>query len=258
MKNTRIFTLISISFLLVFLSPVPEGFAQEYEVVNVIDGDTVELAGGERVRYLHIDTPETRKRIGREWFYDPEPFAEAAAKFNKTRVLKKNVTLEFDKNRRDRYRRLLAFVFRGDQMINLELVKRGLARVLIIQPNNKYVTDFFEAEAKAMSERKGIWSDLREIPPQEAAENLGKYRTLRGKIINVNAFRRAFILDIDTGSSNYTFKVLIFEKNLHYFREKGIIPGGNMKGKTIEVTGMIQDKGGPAVVLFNPFMVNVL
>lgn len=121
-------------------------------VARVVDGDTVELTGGERVRYLLVDTPETT--AGKNDCYG----AEAVA-FNKSQVEGMTVALTYDEAEcRDRYGRLLAFVTAGRTDVNLELVKRGLACVLYIAPAGMArKTEFETAASVAKTDRTGLW-----------------------------------------------------------------------------------------------------
>ena len=89
-------------------------------VVNVVDGDTVDLASGERIRYLSVDTPETTG--GKTDCYGQE-----AKQFNSDFVLNKQVTLTYDAECQDRYVRLLAYVAVGGQEVNTAEVAQGYA-----------------------------------------------------------------------------------------------------------------------------------
>ena len=149
---------------------------EAFRVRNVIDGDTIELANGEKVRYLGIDTPEARHRAGGRWVYDPEPYAEEATKANRSLVQGKRVRLEFDQKKRDRFGRLLAYVYvrlglLGDArydgevilesheiFVNAYLVQKGLARPLSILPNTRYAARFEKLLLQAQRERLGLWS----------------------------------------------------------------------------------------------------
>ncbi len=122
-------------------------------VVYVYDGDTVRLASGEKVRYLGIDTPEMNyKRPPAEYL------AEQAKDFNSRLVEGKNVRLEFDAQRRDKYGRLLAYVYVDDVFINKKLLEEGLAKVLVIPPNERYADEFVSIQRDARRKHKGIWS----------------------------------------------------------------------------------------------------
>lgn len=126
-------------------------------VARVIDGDTVELADGRRLRYLGINTPELRRRVGAQWVYRPEPFGEEAAEANRRLVEGKAVRLEYDARPYDKYGRLLAHVYAGETCVNAELVARGLARVLIIPPNVRHAEEFEALQRQARTQRAGLW-----------------------------------------------------------------------------------------------------
>jgi len=124
----------------------------EKEVVNVvkvIDGDTIVLETGETVRYIGIDTPEVSQ--GRECF------ALEAANKNKELVLGKNVRLEKDISEKDRYGRLLRYVYVGDIFVNKILVSEGYATAVTYPPDVKYSNLFEEAERKARESGLGLW-----------------------------------------------------------------------------------------------------
>ncbi|MFQ5952688.1 MAG: thermonuclease family protein [Candidatus Omnitrophota bacterium] len=140
MKNTRILaSLLIASLMLPGCRPKPAETAapDEYRVTWVVDGDTIELGNGKRVRYLGIDTPEVRRRVGGKWQYLPEKYAVEAKNYNDTLVRNKNVKLEFDTRKEDKYGRWLAYVYVNDKMVNAELLREGLASVFIIPPNVK-------------------------------------------------------------------------------------------------------------------------
>ena len=117
-----------------------------YLVSKVIDGDTIELSNGEKVRLLGINSPE----IG-------EPFGLDAKKYLSEMVEGKNVHLENDSNLRDGYGRLLAFVFIDDKNINVDLVRSGLAHTFELNKLSKYVKELKDAENYAMANQLGIW-----------------------------------------------------------------------------------------------------
>jgi micrococcal nuclease len=125
-------------------------------VTNVVDGDTidVEIDGQEeRVRLLLIDTPETKHPSK-----PVQPFGPEASEYTKTTLLGKNVGLEKDVSERDRYGRVLAYIWLDGQMHNEALIERGLARVAIFPPDIKHVDHFRDIQATAQQEGVGIWS----------------------------------------------------------------------------------------------------
>ena len=126
------------------------GEQQTARVARVIDGDTIVLDSGEHVRYIGVDTPEMRPR--------PEPFAKVAAAANARLVEGKTVRLAFDVDRRDRYDRLLAYVYVGRTFVNLELVEQGIARAKAYPPNTAHQRDFEQAQARARTAERGMWN----------------------------------------------------------------------------------------------------
>ena len=118
-------------------------------VSRVVDGDTVVLSTGQRVRYIGVDTPEM----------DPvEPFGREAAEANRQLVEGKAVRLEKDVSETDRYGRLLRYVWVDDTMVNLELVRRGLAEAKAYPPDTRYQLLLEAAEAEAKLAGRGMWA----------------------------------------------------------------------------------------------------
>ncbi|MBI4127597.1 MAG: thermonuclease family protein [Parcubacteria group bacterium] len=127
-----------------------QGQSETYQVTRVIDGDTIVLENGERVRYIGIDAPETS---------GTQCFARESAEANSALVLGKEVRLVSDLEDRDRYGRLLRYVYAPDNiMVNLALVEAGFATVYTFPPNVAFVDEFVKAQNDAKSETKGIWS----------------------------------------------------------------------------------------------------
>jgi len=126
-------------------------------VLHVDDGDTIDVRVDEkveRVRYIGIDAPEVAHE-GR----GGAPGGEAAARVNRALLRGRHVRLEFDQERRDRYGRLLAYVWTGGTMVNLEMVRLGYARALTIPPNIRYARRFVRAEASAKRAELGLWGE---------------------------------------------------------------------------------------------------
>jgi micrococcal nuclease len=122
-------------------------------VVEVVDGDTVHLASGEKIRYLMVDTPEITK--GKNDCYGQE-----AADFNRQMVLDQKVTLTYDKECTDKYGRLLAYVSFNGREVNSLLVERGYGCVLQIPPNGEDRADEFKAlQSEAKAAGKGVWGN---------------------------------------------------------------------------------------------------
>ncbi len=126
-------------------------------VTRVVDGDTIHVSldgQDETVRYIGVDTPETKK---------PETpvqcFGKAASAANERLVEGERVRLDVGEEPRDRYGRLLAYVRRerDDLFVNERLLAGGYARTLTIRPNDRYARRFGEVEAQARAARVGLW-----------------------------------------------------------------------------------------------------
>jgi len=124
-------------------------------VTVVLDGDTIQLANGQKVRYLGIDCPE---RAGSG---PPEFLAEEAYLFNRHLVLNKEVRLEDGAEPRDRYGRVLAYVFLDNGvLVNGELIKKGLAHVLYHGPWMERFDELLQRQREAIREGRGIWAKV--------------------------------------------------------------------------------------------------
>jgi micrococcal nuclease len=127
----------------------------EGTVVRVVDGDTiyVQLAGRvEKIRYIGVNTPEIHHPIKGE-----EPGGREAADVNRRIVGGQRVRLELDVRTRDRYGRLLAYVWVGDMMVNAELVRLGYAQVMTLPPNVRYQNLFVKLQREARDAGRGLW-----------------------------------------------------------------------------------------------------
>ena len=132
----------------------PAGKETTGEVVEVTDGDTIEVSlpeGVEDVRYIGVDTPEVDPNIG------VECFGKQASELNRELVEGEQVRLVFDAERRDRYDRLLAYVYVGETFVNAELVRRGYARTLTIEPNDTFAERFARLAQEAANAGRGLW-----------------------------------------------------------------------------------------------------
>lgn len=121
-------------------------------VTRVIDGDTIEIKGGEKVRYIGIDTPET--------VHPSKPvqcFGKEAALKNKKLVEGKRVRLEKDVSETDKYGRLLRYVYVGEVFVNKILVRDGYAFSSTYPPDVKYQDIFSKAEKEAREADRGLW-----------------------------------------------------------------------------------------------------
>ena len=122
-----------------FLNGLVENFLQNREsafVIRIIDGDTIEIGGGEKVRLLGIDAPEKGEKYSIE-----------ATKFLEEEILNKTVELEISRKKYDRYKRILAYIYVRGKNVNLELVENGLANVYLLDERlyEKQLRDAWES-----------------------------------------------------------------------------------------------------------------
>ena len=151
----------------IFESTIEPQIVYKAVVVRVIDGDTIVLANDERVRYIGMDTPEQ----GRPYYQ------ETKAK-NEELVKGQVVGLELDVQERDKYGRLLAYVWLDSGiMVNAELLRTGYAQILTIPPNVRYQDQFLELQRQAREAKLGLWgleetpaTSTQEVTPEQSAQ----------------------------------------------------------------------------------------
>ncbi|MEJ2588284.1 MAG: thermonuclease family protein [Deltaproteobacteria bacterium] len=162
---------IFIALPVLFLCAV--GFTGEgVHVRNIFDGDTISLERGEHVRYAGIDTPEIDHESNKA-----EYMAYEATNLNRELVSNRRVVLERAPETRDRYGRVLGYIFLQDgRMVNDLLVSEGLAVVSTNPPNLKYRWRLLRSQRHAMASRKGIW---RRLPKGETSSYVGNKRSYR-------------------------------------------------------------------------------
>lgn len=137
------------------------GLNYQDEIEQVVDGDTVKLAGLGRCRFIGVNTPETvapRQRTGGE---PPDCYGPEASALTKTLLPKgTKVRIEYDAEQTDKYNRNLIYIYRLEDglFINAELLKQGAARRYRVAPNVKYDASFKEIEKEAKAAGKGLWA----------------------------------------------------------------------------------------------------
>ncbi len=171
MKNFKILKIFILLFLWILFFAELKGFSQKLflkkpglikvKIKRVIDGDTVILENGERLRYAGINTLELHTESGK-----PQPFAKEAYFFNKKLVEGKILYLEINNLRkRDRYRRLLGeLYFKNGTSVSELLVREGLALVCYYPGSVKYYKKYLPLQRIALKQRKGIFSLIDKEP----------------------------------------------------------------------------------------------
>jgi len=149
--------LLGVAATIGIIAPAPAGERSPLagEVIWVVDGDTIHVRVGgrvEKVRYIGVNTPEVHHPTKGE-----EPGGREAARLNRELVEGKQVRLELDVQERDRYGRLLAYVWVDGMMINAELVRRGYAQVMTIPPNVRHQELLVRLQRDAREAERGLW-----------------------------------------------------------------------------------------------------
>lgn len=165
MIKNKIFILvgiITVLFTFLFISGCQTGsiteekILEQAQVARIIDGDTLELASGETVRLLHINTAEKG-----EFCYQ-----EAKTKLAEL-VLNKTIFFERDMQSRDKYNRSLRYIYlsnNSSKSVNQMLVENGYAIAYILLPNTKYKNTFYGAEEQAIKNKIGcLWQNQSEL-----------------------------------------------------------------------------------------------
>lgn len=170
-KLIYLIALLAVSILFYFFTSQTRGESKKYSdvfVERVVDGDTLKLSTGERVRLIGIDTPEmhdsqklTRdsQRSGTD-VKAIKALGRQAYQFTKNLVEGKRISLEFDVEKYDKYKRLLAYVHLKDgTFVNAEIVKQGYASLMTFPPNVKYADLFVKLYKEARENKRGLWSN---------------------------------------------------------------------------------------------------
>jgi micrococcal nuclease len=147
----KIIRVLSLLVFILFVSALLNAY-DWVKVKRAIDGDTLLLINGEKVRLIGVDTPETKhpqKPV--------ERFGKEAYLFARKMVEGKEVRLEFDWQKRDKYGRLLAYVYLLDgTFLNAEIIKQGYGFAYTRFPF-KYLEEFRRYEREAREGRRGLW-----------------------------------------------------------------------------------------------------
>ncbi len=118
------------------------------KVKRVVDGDTIELANGQIVRFVGVNAPN-----------NGEPFEEEATEANAKLVSGKTITLEYDTYTSDRFGRVLAYPIIEGKNVAVELTRKGLVKITIYEDRRKlkYQDELLKAQEEAKQKKRGVW-----------------------------------------------------------------------------------------------------
>jgi len=166
--------------------PVPR---ERFRIIKIIDGDTVELPGRDRLRLLGIDCPEKG-----DYFYD------SASAFLSGLVLGKNPDVVFSGRRRDGYGRLLGYLYLDSILVNEEILKNGLGYLYLFPDNvadTIHIKRLLAAQIEAIDNSRGIWSRPIAEEPFYLARK-GSFRFHRPTCRSVSGLGPAAVIKFDS------------------------------------------------------------
>lgn len=219
-----------------------------YQVKKVYDGDTVLLSDGRKIRLVGINTPEIEHRR-----QTAQAGGDAAKQWLTQQLLTTRVRLEFDQQKRDKYKRHLAHLFTEQGLhLNLELVRLGYASTSIYPPNLKYVAQLLAAEQVAEAEQLGIWQSAEYMPKltsELSNSNKQGWQRIVGRVLEIKSTAKSRYLKLTDH-----FDVRIKKEHLQYFDELD-----EYKGKKIEVRGWVNKyKNGFSMLVKHPGAITIL
>ena len=221
----------------------------------IIDGDTFRLSNGEKVRLIGIDAPELS-----------QPGGEESREYLRRLILNKGVILEKGYEDRDKYGRLLRFVYIDDTCINEEMIRQGYAEA-------RYITDQFreyyiQLEIEAETAKAGLWSDnifqprlnlrwgegIPVIDWSDAHKHYNQYVIIEGTIIDTYNSGNVCFLNFHTNYQYFT--AVIFASDFPGFP---FIPEVFYLGKTVYIIGIIKEyNGSPEIIVKTPDQIRIL
>jgi micrococcal nuclease len=249
---TQAFKIVVVPFL-VFIIACPAQAADAGQVttsatvIRVVDGDTVELDNGQRVRLLGIDTPEKG-----------EPMANEASDMLRQLIGPGPVKL-ISCQEKDPYDRLLSVVWVNNVNVNMTLVREGMALPLLIGPCGVPVADeVLENASDAARAWKGLFSGevIKVVSHLDADTLIGTRAMVRGKVLTMHKGRKAWHLNF--GEDYRTdFTAVLFDQGRSRFREFGLDPS-ELVGAEVLVIGKVKRYNGPEIILRGPDQILVL
>jgi len=204
-------------------------------IKKVIDGDTIIVSDGRKVRVIGINTPE----IGRDGLAS-EPFAmQALLELKSLLSHEQEIGLIYGKQKKDKYKRILAHISLPDgRNVASVLLKRGLAVSIVVPPNDRYLPCYRKVEQQARGEQRGLWQlpENQIITAGELSSRAKGYRFVSGTIRQYETSKKSIYLKL-----NKKLAIRISKKDLKYFKR---IDLKKMKGSKVTVRGWVSTYKG--------------
>lgn len=217
---------------------------QQVRVSYVHDGDTIKLEDGQSLRLIGINTPE----LGRGGAPSEALALDAREALQNLLADSPTLALRFDSERRDHYGRLLAHLFLPDgRSIEAHLLEQGLATQLLIPPNVWNLACYQEAERKARSARRGLWSrpEYRPLPSTDVPADARGFRLIQGRVERVGHSAKSVWINLEGGVA-----LRIARNDLNYFSG---LPLESLENQVILARGWIYaGQRGPTMRIRHP------
>ena len=214
-------------------------------VSYVPDGDTIYLSNGEKVRIIGVNAPEVAHGT-----QPAEAWGPQAQRYLRQRLTGTRVRVEPGRERRDRYGRLLAYVYLEDgRDLGEELLKRGMAYVLPRPPNLRAIGHYLSVEADARFRRSGLWQLARYgiEPATRAQDFIHTFRRLRGRVHTVRSHGGRMELTLEGNL------LVSYPTTDRQALKDASLDGGISAGRTIVVRGWLRSHNGrPYLRLHDP------
>ena len=216
----------------------------------VIDGDTIRLDTGDTVRLIGIDAPELS-----------QPGGEMSRQYLAHLILGKKITLDKGYEDKDKYNRLLRFVYIDNLCVNEEMIRQGYAEARYLSPDDPLREYYIQLEIEAEIAKAGLWNDnifqprsnlnWNDVPVinwSDAHKYYGQYVIVEGIIIN--AFNSGIVCFLNFHTNYDNFTAVIFASDFPGFT---MPPDFFYSGKRVHIIGIIQDyKGSPEIIVKTP------
>lgn len=228
-------------------------------VAEVVDGDTVALAGGVEVRLVGIQAPKLP--LGRTNF-PAWPLAPEAKAAVERLALGKDVSLGYGGARVDRHGRLLAHLDAGGIWVQGEMLRLGLARVYTFHDNRARASEMLALEREARAARRGIWANpfYRVLDATETPKSFDRvmdsYQLVEGRVVRAAVVKRRGYLNFDDDWKS-DFTVTIPPDHLRAFATAGADLAG-YQGRRVRVRGWLKSSNGPMIETTHPEQIEVL
>jgi len=196
-------------------------------VSKVVDGDTVHLVDGRKVRLIGINSPEIHRDDT-----PTEPFAQNARRQLSTLLKDRLAYIVVGTQGHDRYGRILAHIYNSDGVnVEVEMLQQGLAFHIAIPPNLSMSSCLARAEKLARHNKLGIWSNNGiAVVTAKQIHNSG-FKRITGTVTRINFTQKAWWLSLDNHLA-----MVIYPENQDHFQRKTI---ENLEGKKIEIRGWV-------------------